>query len=77
LAESDESWEELQFDAEEFRDAGERVAVIGRLVGRARLTGADVNTRLAMLIEVRGNRVSAVRANPNVEEALQAAGLAG
>jgi hypothetical protein len=39
LAESDESWEELQFDAEEFRDAGERVAVIGRLVGRARLRG--------------------------------------
>ena len=36
VADSDESWEELRFDAEALRDAGDRVVAIGQLSARAR-----------------------------------------
>jgi ketosteroid isomerase-like protein len=73
LAASDESWEELRFEPHEFRELGGRVVVIGQLVGRARLTGAEVGMRLAMLYEFEGDKVSAARTYADVEEALVAA----
>jgi ketosteroid isomerase-like protein len=72
---NDESWAELRFDAEEFHDAGERVVAIGQLAARARLTGASVQTRLAILLEFRGDRVSRLESHVDVAEALQSAGL--
>jgi ketosteroid isomerase-like protein len=74
LAASDESSEELRFEASEFRELGQRVVVIGQLVGRARLTGAEVGMRLAMLYEFEGDKVSVARTYADVEEALKAAG---
>jgi ketosteroid isomerase-like protein len=75
MADNEEAWEELRFDAEALRDAGERVVVIGQLSARARITGADVRTRLAMLFEFRGGQISKARTYTDVEEALEAAGL--
>jgi ketosteroid isomerase-like protein len=75
-ADTEESWEELRFDAEALRDAGERVVAIGQLSARARVTGADVRGRIAMLFEFRGDKISKVRTYTDVEEALEAAGLA-
>jgi ketosteroid isomerase-like protein len=74
-ADSDESWEEIRFDAEALRDAGERVVAIGQLSARARGTGAEVSARLAMLFEFRGAQLSKARSYTDVEEALEAAGL--
>jgi ketosteroid isomerase-like protein len=74
-ADSDESWEELRFDPEELRDAGDRVVAIGQLSARARGTGAEVTARLAMLFEFRGDQLSKARSYSDVEEALDAAGL--
>jgi ketosteroid isomerase-like protein len=74
-ADSDESWEELRFDAEALRDSGDRVVAIGRLTARARGTGAEVTTRLAMLFEFRGDKLSKARSYGDVDEALEAAGL--
>jgi ketosteroid isomerase-like protein len=74
-ADSDESWEELRFDAEALRDAGERVLAIGELSARARGTGAEVSARLAMLFAFRGDRLSKARSYTDVEDALEAAGL--
>jgi len=74
-ADNTDSWAELRFDAKEFRDAGERVVVIGQLFGRARLTGADVDARLAWLFEFRCGRLSRGRNYTDIAEALQAAGL--
>jgi ketosteroid isomerase-like protein len=74
-ADSDESWEELRFDLEALRDAGERVVAIGQLSARARATGAEVGARMAMLFEFRGDRLSKARSYTDVEEALEAAGL--
>lgn len=72
---NDESWAELRFEAEEFRDAGEQVVVIGEVVARARLTGADVHTKAALLLEFKGNRVSRVETYVDIAKALQVAGL--
>ena len=71
---TEESWEEIRFDAEALRDAGERVVAIGQLSARARVTGADVTMRLAMLLEFRGDRLSKAQTYADVDEALDAAG---
>ncbi len=72
---NDESWAELRFEAEEFRDDGEQVVAIGEVVARARLTGADVHTKAALLIEFRDSRVSRVETYVDIAKALQVAGL--
>ena len=72
---TEESWEEIRFDAEALRDAGERVVAIGQLSARARETGAEVAARLAMIFEFRGDRLSKARSYADVDEALRAAGL--
>jgi ketosteroid isomerase-like protein len=77
MSDNDESWAEIRFEAEAFRDAGERVVAIGQLAARARLTEADVKTRLAMLIEFEGARVSRAETYVDIAAALQAAGLSG
>jgi len=41
-----ENWEELQIVAEEFRDLGDRVLVLGRLKGRGKASGAHPISRL-------------------------------
>ncbi len=74
-ADNDESWEGIQFDAEAFRDGGERVVAVGMLSARARRTGAEVRARLGMLFEFKGDLVSKVRTYTDVDEALEAAGL--
>jgi len=74
-ADNDEAWEELRFDAEVLHEAGDRVVAIGQVSARARMTGADVTTRLAMLFEFRDDKFSKLRTYVDVEEALEAAGL--
>ena len=74
-ADNDESWIELRFDVEECRDAGERVVVMGQLLARARVTGADVEARVALLFEFRGGLLSRGRNDLDIAEALQVAGV--
>jgi ketosteroid isomerase-like protein len=74
-ADNDEAWEELHFEAEAVRDAGSKVLLIGELSARARVTGADVTARLAMLFEFRGGKFSRLQTYVDVGEALEAAGL--
>jgi ketosteroid isomerase-like protein len=77
MADNEEAWTGLRFQIEEVRDAGEQVVVIGQLAARAYTTGADVRARLAMLFEFRDDLLAGARTYTDVEEALQAAGLAG
>jgi ketosteroid isomerase-like protein len=74
-ADSEEAWEELVFHVEAVREADERAVAIGQLSARARVTGADVSTRLAMLFEFKGDQISKLRTYADVDEALEAAGL--
>jgi ketosteroid isomerase-like protein len=52
-----EVWEEVHVIAEEFRDLGERVLVLGRQVGRGRGSGARVDAPLAAIFDFRGDRI--------------------
>src|ERR1700693_1692402 len=48
-ADTRENWEELQTIAEECRDLGDRVLVLGRQVGRGKGSGARVDAPLAAI----------------------------
>lgn len=72
---NEEAWEELRFEAEALREAGERVVAVGQVSARARVTGADVKARVAILLEFRGDKFSKLRTYVDVEEAFEAAGL--
>ena len=72
---SEEAWEELRFDPEALRDRGELVVAVGQLSARARGTGAELSSRVAMSFEFRGGQLSQARTYSDVKEALRAAGL--
>lgn len=68
-----ENWEELQSIAEEFRDLGDRVLVIGRLKGRGKGSGAPVDTVCLTVLDFRGDRVWRARVFLDRAEGLRAA----
>jgi len=75
LADTAETWEELQAVPEEFRDLGDRVLLLGRLQGRGRGSGAPVDTPMANLLHFRGDRIWCSRVYLGHAEGLRAAGL--
>jgi ketosteroid isomerase-like protein len=70
-----ENWEEIQMVAEEFRDLGDRVLVLGRLKGRGRGSGAPVDQLFAGINDFRGDRIWRIRGYLDPAEGLRAAGL--
>jgi uncharacterized protein len=70
-----ENWEELQVTAQEFRDLGDRVLVLGRLKGRGKGSGAPVDQPFACILDFRGDRIWRNRVYLDRAEGLRAAGL--
>ena len=70
-----EVWEEVQLIAEEFRDLGDRVLVLGRQVGRGKGSGAQVDAPLAAIFDFRGDRIWRSRGYVDRAEGIRAAGL--
>jgi ketosteroid isomerase-like protein len=70
-----EVWEELQMIAEEFRDLGDRVLVLGRQVARGTGSGAQVDAPLATIFDFRGDRIRRVRGYVDRAEGLRVAGV--
>ena len=70
-----DTWEELHVLADEIRDLGDRVLVLGRVEGRGRGSGVQVDEPAGFVIDVRGVKLSRVRAYLDHGEALRAAGL--
>jgi|ERR1700730_14195945 len=70
-----DAWEEYRLVAEEFRDLGDRVLVLGRLEGRGRGSGVQVEMPWGAIYGFRGGKVS--RSHPYLDhgEALRASGL--
>jgi ketosteroid isomerase-like protein len=58
LAERDEVWGEFRVEPDEFVDAGDRVVAIGRLVGKGRGSGVEVNQPIADVFTLHGGRVT-------------------
>jgi ketosteroid isomerase-like protein len=75
VADTRENWEELQAFAEEFRDLGDRVLVLGTLKGRGKGSGVPVETPFAGILDFRGDRICRYRVYLDRAQGLQAAGV--
>jgi ketosteroid isomerase-like protein len=75
LGEINDTWEEFRVIAEEYRDLGGRALMLGRIEGRGRGSGVEVNAQLGAVWEFRDGRISHARVYLDHGEALRAAGL--
>lgn len=75
FSEAEETWQCFSVSGEEFRDLGESVLVVGRMEGRGRSSGVEVNTPYTMIVEFRDGKVARSRAYLDHAEALRAARL--
>jgi ketosteroid isomerase-like protein len=75
FAEAEQTWESFSVTGEEFRDLDDRVLVLGRMEGRGRSSGVEVDTPYTMIVEFHEGKVSRSRAYLDHAEALRAAGL--
>jgi ketosteroid isomerase-like protein len=76
LEEGLELFEDVALEPEEIIDGGEdRVIVVLRFTGRARLSGVETELRFAILYVLRDGRVVQGREYATKEESLEAAGL--
>ena len=75
LADTSENWAKLQILAEEFRDLGDRVLVLGRMKGRGKGSGAPIDQPFATIVDFRGDRVSAFSGGITIAPRTAVAGL--
>jgi ketosteroid isomerase-like protein len=75
LAEMTEDFEEVRFEIEETRDAGEQVVGIGRFRARGRASGVDLNVPLGVFTRMRRGKIVYTRLFSEPADALEAAGL--
>jgi uncharacterized protein len=75
FGEINETWEEFRVVAEEYRDLGGRVLMLGRMEGRGRGSGVKVDAQLAAVWDFRDGRISRAPVYLDHGEALRAAGL--
>jgi len=71
----DEALADLQVEYSEIRDLGERIVVLGRVRGRGRASGAEFESPLNWVVELRAGRATRLRDYLDPKEALEAAGL--
>lgn len=70
-----DTWEEFRAVAEEFRDLGDRVLLLGRFEGRGKGSGVPVDAQLATVYNFRDGKVSRSRVYLDHGDALRAAGI--
>ena len=75
VAEMTQDFEEVRFEIEETRDAGEQVVGIGRFRARGRASGVDLDVPLGVLTRIRRGRIVYTRFFSEPADALEAAGL--
>ena len=75
VAELTEDFEEVRFEIEETRDAGEQVVGIGRFRARGRASGVNLNVPLGVFTRVRRGKIVYTRFFSEPADALEAAGL--
>jgi ketosteroid isomerase-like protein len=74
FAASDESWEEVQMYIDEMSEHGDRVLAIGRLRGRARGTGMEIDSPMGWVVTFGEGKIASVRTYVSVAEAREAVG---
>jgi ketosteroid isomerase-like protein len=76
LTDTDEVWEEMHTEQNEFIDAGDRVVVIGRLVGKGKGSGVEVGRPNATILTIQdGLLIRSETGYTSRREALEAVGL--
>ena len=75
VAELTEDFEEVRFEIEETRDAGEQVVGIGRFRARGRASGVDINVPVGAVQSVRRGKIVYTRLFSEPADALEAPGL--
>jgi ketosteroid isomerase-like protein len=73
VSDMDDDWERFRIDALEFHDRHERVAVIGRVNGRARETSIEIESIAGFVHELDQGRITRITSHSDVEAALEAA----
>lgn len=69
-----ETFSEIHLDITEIRDLGDRLVAIGRYRARGTASGAETETPLALVTEIKNGKTISLRAYFDPEEALEAAG---
>ena len=78
LADTDDVWEGMHTEQNEFIDAGDRVVVIGRLVGKGKGSGVEIGQPNATILTIRdGLVIRSETGYTDRREALKAVGLSG
>jgi ketosteroid isomerase-like protein len=71
-----DTWEDVRLIAEEFQDLGHQVLGLGRVEGRGRGSGVEVNAPHAVIWDFRSGKISRCRGYFDYGAALRAAGVA-
>ena len=71
----DDALADMQVECVAVRDLGEVIVVDGRVRGRGRVSGAEVDSPINWVVQFRGGRVTQLRDFLDPAEALEAAGL--
>ena len=71
----DEVWEEFRAEAREFVDAGDRIVAMGRMTGKGKGSGVEVEDEFAGIWTVREGRVVRWEMQTDRAAALEAVGL--
>jgi ketosteroid isomerase-like protein len=70
------AWDTFHFLAEEYRDLGDTVLVLGRLQGRGRGGGVPVDSPVGAVWDLRGGEIWRLRAYLDHDKAVEVAGQA-
>jgi ketosteroid isomerase-like protein len=75
LGELHSVWETQRLYGDEYRDLGESALLLGRIEGRGRASGVEVNAPLGAVFDLHDGKIRCLRTYLNQDEALRAAGL--
>jgi ketosteroid isomerase-like protein len=75
--EASDTWESFIVVADELRDLDDSVLGLGRIAGRGRGSGLELDAAMGMLVDFRDGRISRTRNYLDHGEALRAAGVSG
>ena len=73
----DDTWENLEWDIEEFREGADWVLAVGRIRGEGRNSGAAIDARAGWVARFRDGHITAFQTYADRNEALEAVGLTG
>ena len=69
------AWEEWREEIEEIRDHGNQVYVVATQAGRGKGSRVEIETRYALVYEIRGEKITRMTMYGDPTEALEAVGL--